>query len=134
MIFSKTTSGLCVITPLLLLSLSISLSLFLSGLTLTSRNGHNNSAKKKTNIQPPTQHNPTITIATQTHPKTHSKSIPKSIKTKSNGKPIWKIQQKPIWKTQRKSIRSATVVAAGSTLLLSPHLPCYHHQIQPKWI
>ena len=42
--------------------------------------------KKKTVFQPPTQHNPTITTTTQTRQKTHSKSKPKSIKTKSNGK------------------------------------------------
>ena len=94
-------------------------------------NDHSNSAKKKkTNRKTPTEHNPTITTATHTCRKTHSKSKPKSIKTKSNGKLIRKIQRKPTWKTQWKLVKSA----AGSTLLLPlPHLPCCHRQTQPKW-
>ena len=97
-------------------------------------NDHSNSAKKKkTNRKTPTEHNPAITTATHTCRKTHSKSKPKSIKTKSNGKPIWKIQHKPTWQTQWKSVKSTVVAVIGSTLLLPPlHLPCCHC-IQPKW-
>ena len=128
------------VTPLLIfycffsIHLSLSLSLSLS-VSISSRfplfpNDHSNSAKKKkTNRNTPTQHNPSITTVTHTRRKTYSKSKPKSIKTKSNRKPIWKIQHKPTWKTQLKSVRSAAVAATGSTLLLPPHLPCCRHRI-----
>ena len=124
----KITVHICTVTVacvfnILLFFLSPPHSLFFSLVWLSTSfefpffpNDYNNSAiKKKKNRKTPTQHNPTITTATYTQRKTHSKSKPKSIKTKSNGKPIWKIQHKPTWKTQWKSIRSAV----GSTLLRS---------------
>ena len=72
------------------ISLSISLSLFLSDLTLTSCNGHINSVKKKkTNIQPPTQHNPKITTATQTCQKTINSAKLIFWWMKKNGCLVW---------------------------------------------
>lgn len=86
-------------------------------------NDHSKSAKKKKTIfQPPTQHNPIITTATQTRRKTHSKFKQKSIKTKSNGKPIRKIQQKLGLTCCRIYLAAA---ATASALLPSPD--------QPKW-
>ena len=138
----KITVNICTVTVacvfnILLFFLSPPHSLFFSLVWLSTSfefplfpNDYNNSAmKKKKNRKTPTQHNPTITTATYTQRKTHSKSKPKSIKTKSNGKPIWKIQHKPTWKTQWKLVRSAVFAAARSTLLLPPHMPCCRRRI-----